>query len=294
MRTARGSSFFRAFVRFCALFAAVFGGCVPAGAGNIGHSKDIEQRIFALGTVALELGIDLSLLKDIEKSMKTTQTTEMTMDVWEEAQYQSDHKALADVVWTDISGDIKALYSELSSMQTAAFSFMSPTTAAASFSQQYPGYRARRAGAYVDFAQAYKTRIDGGLLGGGLKSYQKPVHLRNWEVPGLLGGGLQGYLKGALKANNSEFLAVRKAQENIKKLKSASDNAGFYRGMWQAGDQIVNVVNQEFSQLRIDVQRHLDAELRYALNEQQERADAQAAFEWAVQEWKAQSLGKGY
>jgi hypothetical protein len=225
-----------------------------------------------VGTVAAELGIDLSLLKDIEKSMKTTLTTETAMDVWEEVQYQLDHKVLADVVWTDISGDIKALYSQLSSMQTAAFSFMNPATAAVSFSQQYPGYRARQAGTYVDFAQAYKTRIDGSLLG----------------------GGLQGYLKGALKANNSEFLAVQKAQENIKKLKSASDNAGFYRGMWQAGDQIVNVVNQEFSQLRIDVQRHLDAEFRYALNEQQERADAQAAFEWAVQEWKAQSLGKGY
>ncbi|MDR1649748.1 MAG: hypothetical protein LBR71_05760 [Synergistaceae bacterium] len=264
------------FIRCCALFAAVFGGCVspfPAGAGNIGHSKDIEQRIAALATEAGALGVDLSLLKDIEKSMKSTLETETAMDVWEEAQYQLDHAVLDNVVWNDITEDIKKLYSSLSSMRTAAFSFMDADAAEVSFARQYPGYRARQTGGYVHFAQEYKNRIDGSSTSD---------------------GGLQGYLEGVLKANNSEFLAVQKAQENIRKLKDASDNAGFYRKMWQAGDQIVNVVNQEFSQLRIDIQRHLDAEIRYALNEQQEKADAQAAFEWAVQEWKAQSSGKGY
>jgi hypothetical protein len=282
MKTTGGRFLFRSFVRrrvlFAALFAAVFGGCVfpfPAGAGNIniGHYKDIDQRITALGAVDAALLADLLLLQAIEKSMQNTLNTELTLDLFEETQYQLDHKALGDVVWNDITEDIEKLYGDLSSMQTAAFSFMSPAAAADSFNRQYPGYRAHQAGAFVHFAQEYKNRIDG-----------SPV----------LNGGLQGYLKGLLKANNSEFLAVQKAQENIKKLKDASDNAEYYRQMRQAGDQIVNVVNQEFSQLRIDIQRHLDAELRYALNEQQEKADAQAAFEWAIQEWKAQSSGKNY
>jgi hypothetical protein len=280
MKMRKGRSLFRSFVYGCVFLAVVFGGCVfplPSGAidwiGDVGHHKDIDQRIAAMGVAAVELMIDLGLLNDIKKSMQNTLATETAMDVWEEAQYQLDHSALEDVVWTDISGDIKQLYESLSSTQVAAFSFMNTATAALSFSQQYPGYRARQAGTYVDFADAYKTRVDGNLI---------------------LTGGLQGYLKGLLKANNSEFLAVQKAQEQIKKLKDASDNAGYYRRLWQAGDQIVNVVNQEFSQLRIDIQRHLDAELRYAANEQQERADTQAAFEWAVQEWKTQSAGKGY
>ncbi|MDR2176327.1 MAG: hypothetical protein LBO82_10395 [Synergistaceae bacterium] len=241
--------------------------------GRYPHYKDIDQRLAAIIAINTALGTDLGFLKDIRKSMESTLETETAMDVWEEAQYQLDHGVLDDVVWRDISGDIKELYDGLSSMQVAAFSFMNPAAAALSFSQQYPGYRKHQSGTYIDFAQAYKTRVDGNLI---------------------LGGGLQGYLKGVLKANNSEFLAVQKAQEQIKKLKDASDNAGYYRQMWQAGDQIVNVVNQEISQLRIDIQRQLDAELRYALNEQQERADGQAAFEWAVQEWQTQSSGKGY
>ena len=70
-------SFFRLFIRCGVFLAAVLEGCVfpfPAEAGNfdIGHHKDIDQRIAALGTVAAELGSDLALLKAIKESMQTT------------------------------------------------------------------------------------------------------------------------------------------------------------------------------------------------------------------------------
>jgi hypothetical protein len=264
----------RAFVLAAFFFrSCLFPMAACAGNIDIGHIKDLNQRIGALGMAAGEVGIDSSLLDGIKKSMRNTLAAVTALDLFEERQYQQDHKTLDDVVWNDITDEIKQLYSGLSSMQAGAFSFMNPAAAAMPLYMQYPGYRARQAGTYLDFAQAYKRRVDGDII---------------------LTGGLQGYLKAALKANNSEFLAVQKAQEDIKKLKDASDNAGYYRQMWQAGDQVVNVINQEISQLRIDIQRHLDLRLQQSLNEQQERADTQAAFDWAVQAWQTQSAGKDY
>jgi hypothetical protein len=62
----------------------------------------------------------------------------------------------------------------------------------------------------------------------------------------------------------------------------------------QAGSQITNFVNQEFLKLRFDMERQLEAETRYALNEQQERTDAQSAFEEAMKQWTNQSMGAAY
>jgi hypothetical protein len=129
-----------------------------------------------------------------------------------------------------------------------------------------PGYRTPQAEQTLHFSELYKDRV----------------------------GDWQKYALAAIAANYTQTRDAVSVQDTIKSLHDASAAASGYRQLMQSRHQTANFMNQELSKLRTDIQRQIDAETRIALNERQERADAQAAFEQAVSAWKSQTEGKGY
>ncbi|MDR1649749.1 MAG: hypothetical protein LBR71_05765 [Synergistaceae bacterium] len=107
-------------------------------------------------------------------------------------------------------------------------------------------------------------------------------------------GQWQAYATAAIAANKTQTGDATSVQTTIKSLHDASLAAAGYRQLLQSRHQTANFMNQEISKLRMDIQRQIDAETQIALNERQERADWQAAFDQAVNRWKSQTQGKGY
>jgi hypothetical protein len=129
-----------------------------------------------------------------------------------------------------------------------------------------PGYRTPVDGQTLRFSELYKSRV----------------------------GQWQTYALAAITANNTQTSDATSVQTTIKSLHDASLAAEGYRQLLQSRHQTANFMNQEISKLRMDIQRQIDAETRIALNERQERADWQAAFEQAASRQTSQTQGKGY
>ncbi|MDR1944282.1 MAG: hypothetical protein LBQ19_05620, partial [Synergistaceae bacterium] len=245
-----------------ALLAAVFisalipGGGFFMGVCEAGGISDLEQRIAAVTAMVASTTTDIyAFLKPILSDEQDIYSYEQQLDKMVEDYYEKDHERLENehIVWTDQTDEIEELYGGLSSSGALSFA---QSVDMERFEEQNPGYRQAQDG-YTDFSEEYKERIEG------------------W----------QEYIKGVLAANNSEAEGIRQSLETIEELKEASDSAGYYRKAMQAGNQIANFVNQEFDRLRIDIQRNIEAETKYALNEQQERTDIQSAFEGAIKSW---------
>jgi hypothetical protein len=184
-----------------------------------------------------------------------------------EEDYDNDHLALSaeDIVWTDWTADISALYAKLASENMFSFVPAAGLTRQA-FDQMYPGYLSSPAASVIDFAAGYETRA----------------------------GNAQDYAYGVLEANNSEAQGVLNSQPSIAKMDTVFRNVGYYRQLLQADTQVSTFTNQALSKLRIDLGRQIEARHTFALEERQERTDVTAAFNQAVREWKSQSPGAGY
>ncbi|MDR1944285.1 MAG: hypothetical protein LBQ19_05635 [Synergistaceae bacterium] len=177
--------------------------------------------------------------------------------------YDADHEALEDVVWTDRTDGVDALFGALSS--SGALSFAEDLSREL-FDAQNPGYREARPGRYTDFEGDYEKRASDG----------------------------RKYAYGVFEANDSEAEGILESQEEIEELNEASLAAYGYRQVLQAGSQTSNFFNQELVRLRIDMQRRLEAEARYALDEMQEDADGEASFAEGIGTWGSQSAGVNY
>jgi hypothetical protein len=207
---------------------------------------------------------------DISENEKTRELYQMLQDTEAEdiKNYAADHAPLnpGDRAAVDLTAEIRGLYALLASAD--ALSFMAEADYER-FNEQSPGYRNAPDDSYIDFTGAYRDRI----------------------------GRWQNYAYGVVEANNSEAWGILDDQgllATTAKLQAASLNAAGYRQLLQADGQTANLMNQALVKLRLDIQRQIEAETRFALNARQERIDARAAFKQAVREWRSQGSGGNY
>jgi hypothetical protein len=256
------------------LTALTIAGAAPrrAAAGEaakeIGELLAAESIILAATTVLIGLGINAT-----QEWIRTAVAEKAIWKLWKarderiDEDYGNDHLALPaeDVVWSDATADISALYAKLASEWM--FSFVPAAgLARQSFDQVYPGYLSSPAASYINFAAGYEARA----------------------------GQAQDYAYGVLEANNSEAKGIPNVQTPIARMNTVFRDVGYYRQLSQADTQVANFLNQMLSRLRIDMGRQTEARNAFALEERQERTDAAAAFGQAVREWKNQSSGAGY
>jgi P-type conjugative transfer protein TrbJ len=235
------------------------------GCSFAGNYTNLKKRIAAVSSMILEESTDIALISQILEKIEDTIAVKEEMDERDDENYEKDHEPLepGETVWEDVSPNIRSVYAILNA--SGAMSYASASDVERRFLEQNPEYGSEIP-ASADFPEKYKARVEA------------------W----------QEYIKGVLEANGHEAEGIAERTDVIAELRDISYGARYYREAMQAGDQISTFVNQEFTRLRSDIQRHLDAETKYALNEQQERDGEMAAFEGAVRTWKTQSLGRNY
>jgi P-type conjugative transfer protein TrbJ len=160
-------------------------------------------------------------------------------------------------IWNDVTKTFTDLQNLMNSAQSlslgAAFDFDK-------FKIQHPGYRELVENA-IDFAKLYRDRVN------------------QW----------QDFAKVTLQANNMAVSDIKDDQQVIKKLHDQSrDSIGQMQAL-QAGNEIATFMSQEIAKMRMDMARQIDLQTEVAQNEEQIRADEQAAFENAVGTWKEDS-----
>jgi hypothetical protein len=230
--------------------------------------SDIPDKMMILAGLISALAVAEGVVTAVDKVGEWTEKREELeeeMDKASKENYEADHARLkaADVVFEDMTGEIRSLYAMLASADALSFA---DSLNRDMFDAQNPGYRNAGAGQYIDFSRIYKDRI----------------------------GAWKNYAYGMTAASNFEARSILESQSEIRELAEASLSAEGYRQLSEAGSQISNFTNQEMSRLRIAVQRQIEAETKFALNARQERLDVHAAFKQAVREWKSQSTGSGY
>lgn len=164
-------------------------------------------------------------------------------------------------IWNDITGELSGLQNLLSSAQSLSFGAVLDHE---KFTLVHPGYR--DSGSTQNYAQLYKDRM----------------------------GAWQKYWEAAMKANNMSVESIKNSQSLIKLLNDAAKSSEGQHQALQAANQISIYMAQQLSELRMDMQRQIDTQAKYALNEQQERADEQAAYETAIGTWQKQTAPKKY
>jgi DNA-binding helix-hairpin-helix protein with protein kinase domain len=240
---------------FCVLVAVFLQSCIFTGGAGAG---DFVSKGLALEAAVL-LGAKIASLVYSKKEYQE-KLDESTKD---EERYADDHATLKDIVFSDSSGDMQSLYNMLYSNSALSFAAQLDIE---KFEAQNPGYRDTSKEGYISFAEIDKDRMS------------------QW----------QDYAYGVFEANNHEAYDVKSSQGLIKKLNTAFLNAEGYRQLVQASSQTSDFMGQEVVRLRLDMQRALEAQMKYALNEWQEDADEQAAFEEGIKSWNTQSSGKNY
>jgi hypothetical protein len=159
---------------------------------------DLQKREAALITIIGLTGTDMYLVSQINDAMDDIIAQEKAIDALNEKYYELDHERLEEVVWEDWTEEAEGLYGQLSGSGALSFA---RSLSYEMFEAQNPGYRAAPGGSYIDFAQAYKDRIE------------------DW----------QRYLHGVFEVNNDAAAGIRDSQETIRDLKEASLNAVGYR-----------------------------------------------------------------
>jgi hypothetical protein len=218
-----------------------------------------NKLVILQGERAVALGLEYLLKspeEDITKAMEAILAEATRRDTTEvQPEYKSDHEALKDVVWKDITPEATAIYAALILADNNIFD------------DGVPEYRTPAEGQFIRFSEVYRNRVG------------------NWQT----------YALAAITANNTQTSDATSTQDTIKSLHDASLAASGYRQFLQSRHQTANFMNQEISKLRTDIQRQIDAETWIAVNERQERSDRRAAFDQAVSRWEnEQSAGKGY
>jgi hypothetical protein len=235
--------------------------CLPgaADAGNLGSGEDLVKA--NMGLVSSRYSSSVYAYLDYKE--------EDSADKAYKRRYARDHLPLVPglaTVWEDLSGETATLYRNLASADAAsadilAFSFVASFDLA-KFEAQNPGYRT----SYTDFEAAYKKRVQ---------------RRRNFDLE-------------TLKANNVEAKAsVNTRMPDMLKLHLSSIATVGYRQGLQAGSQTANFMNQGIVLLRMDMQRQLEMETFFALDEMREDSDGRAAFGGGIK-WQSQNSGKDY
>ncbi|MDR3076481.1 MAG: hypothetical protein LBU26_04190 [Synergistaceae bacterium] len=104
-----------------------------------------------------------------------------------------------------------------------------------------------------------------------------------------------GDIKKMAGENAKEALFISKeVMDWIYAAHGSSRGADGYLQLVQSGTQETNYLNAELVQLRTDVLRQMDMQMRAAAEEMQDNADETSAFEQAVRTWSGSGSGSGY
>ncbi|MCL2009396.1 MAG: hypothetical protein FWG71_02475 [Synergistaceae bacterium] len=180
------------------------------------------------------------------------------------ANYLADHKPLNGRQYLDRAAgqfDASGLSAEMTGGGAVSYG--------ASVGSKAPGYRGRGANIYSDI---YRTRRD------------------TWKKD----------IEGALKGNlNQARVLSDNAEKLIEDLHSVSlgageEGKGGYMEVLQAGALTASYQGVGFLQMRSDMIRQTDLNVREMLEEAQDDFDETSAFEMAVNSWKSTVAGTGY
>jgi hypothetical protein len=227
-----------------------------AEAGALSDLEGYRDKLLALEAARIAAYALENQMPDVEKKIAEDMAAIMTEATRRDVtEVQPEYKKDHEALKDVVWKDITAEVAAVYAALQAADSLFS-----------VPGYRTPQEGQTFRFSELYKNRV----------------------------GQWQTYALAAITANNTQTSDAISVQTTIKSLHDASLAAAGYRQFLQSRHQTANFMNQEISKLRTDIQRQIDAETRIALNERQERADWQAAFEQAVSRSQSQTQGKGY
>jgi|GEM_PF-4204904 len=179
-------------------------------------------------------------------------------------QYQNmlqNTQQLPQNIWKDITGELTVLQNLLSSAKSLTFG---ASLDHEKYTKQHPGYR--ESDKTQDYSQLYKDRMD------------------YW----------QKYWEAVFKANQMTVETIKDQQSLIQQLNEAAKSSVGQHQALQAANQIAIYMAQQLSELRMDMQRQMDSQAEFAMNEQQERVDEQAAMEAAIGTWETGSSPKKY
>jgi hypothetical protein len=236
------------------LFAVAVRLCFTDAAEAGSYGEDLVKA--NMGLVSLRYSSTLYAYLDYKE--------EVSADNAYNEHYAKDHLPLVLTVWENLSDDTAALYKNLASNDVLALSF-AESLDRAKFEAQNPTY-ASHAASYFDLGADYKKRVQ----------------------------RRQDFALATLKANNTEANASLKTRApDMLKLNVSSLAALGYRQGLQAGSQTANFMNQGFVLLRMDMQRQLEMETFFALDEMRENSDGRAAFGGGIK-WQSQNSGKDY
>ncbi|MDR2176328.1 MAG: hypothetical protein LBO82_10400 [Synergistaceae bacterium] len=251
----------RLLTAFLALAFSAAGSPPFAEAGSVSELRKYLGKLTTLQAGRVSATAMEFLLKneeeDITKAMAAIMAEAVRRDETEvQPEYKSDHEALKDVVSKDITAEMTLLYTAIIAADNNIFD------------SSVPRYRTPGEGQTIRFSEVYATRVG------------------EWQNYALL---------YAITANNTQTSDATSVQTTIKALHDASLAARGYRQLLQSRHQTAIFMDQEISKLRTDIQRQIAVETWIAVNERQERADRQAAFDQAVSRGdSAQTAGKGY
>jgi len=104
----------------------------------------------------------------------------------------------------------------------------------------------------------------------------------------------QTSMKKIIEDNSYAAQDIKSSMDNLPGLKDATEGAYGNLALIQAGARIENLMNAELLKLQVDIERGLETEARFEMNEQQERIDDLAAFSVAVGALSMPETGSGY
>lgn len=202
-----------------------------------------------------QLANKAQLIKQVEQAVRQT-TTQLQ-------QYQNmlfNTAKLPASVWKNATKELNKLRNLLKSAESLTFGLSFDSE---KFDTRYPGYRKI---SDIDYPAYYKTRV------------------ADW----------QRYYRAALEANHIEAKRILDEQLFLESLNTASANAEGQVQMLQAANQIAVYMAQQITQLRLDMQRQIESQATFMLNQQQSDTDERAAWEEAIGEWKTPAPGKSF
>ena len=237
-------------------FTAEFPALLGAGVGLIvaaGITYGISQALGEFAPVADAAALGAALALDISINI-TRSITKGRLENWEkeiEINYAADHAALDSFAYRSSLPGVMSAQSRMSVPGAASF-VMDESKRAAVFDSLHPGYRTTPDNKYTSdiYIDSYKKIFD------------------NWR----------DYAAAHKEISQSEADGLTEASGVVDGIKTRSQGAAGYAQQIQAHSEAKLVALQQTLKLRMDIARQVDVRARQALDRQQKREDAHAAF----------------
>jgi hypothetical protein len=237
-------------------FTVEFLPLVGAGVGLIvaaGITYGITQALGDFAPVADAVALGVSLALDVALNV-TRKITKGRLEDWEKEianNYTADHAALGSFAYRSSLPGVMSAQSRMSVPGAASF-VMDEGKRAAVFDSLHPGYRTTPDNKYTS-----DIYMDG---------YKKIV--ANWR----------DYAASHKEVSQSEAVGLTETRGVVDDIKTRSQGATGYAQQIQTRNEARLVALQQTLKFRMDIARQVDFRARQALDRQQKREDAHAAF----------------